>query len=452
MKLEFLTTPTTDKASFFGKGFHVDWILFLSTILIVATGILMIYSTEISLGHGYALKQGIATFIGLVGMIFLMVLPYQIFRTYTKSLYILMIFVLIGVLMFGVTLRATRGWFQFGPFFIQAPEVAKILFILSVAGYLDQRIEWYSPKSLVIPFLLAGFPILLILAEPDLSSSLVFFPATLVMFYVAGARALHLLSLCLVGFIATGIPLISTYFRLLGPSLKDHSILFFLSKALSGGLNSLWFFLGVCGFLIVCWWFLRKMRVYIPSLYLWVTLFLISLGSLGAIATEKVIKEYQRKRLVAFVNPELDPLGGGYNVRQSQIAIGSGQIFGKGYGNGTQSRLGFLPSRHTDFIFSVIGEELGFFRSLFILFLYFLIIWRSFEISLVSRDRFGSLVSAGFGAMFAFYALLNLGMTMGLAPVAGVPLPMLSYGGSSILSSLFSIGIVLSVHWRRYLL
>ena len=119
---------------------------------------------------------------------------------------------------------------------------------------------------------------------------------------------------------------------------------------------------------------------------------------------------------------------------------------------GTQSRLGFLPSRHTDFIFSVVGEELGFVRSLGVLAFYFFIIWRGFEISLVSRDRYGSLVAAGYAAMFAFYALLNLGMTMGLAPVAGVPLPLVSYGGSSVVSSMLAVGVLISIHWRRHLL
>jgi rod shape determining protein RodA len=317
---------------------------------------------------------------------------------------------------------------------------------------LDQRIQWSDPRSLVMPFILAGLPIGLILIQPDFSSSLVFMPAALVMFFIAGARTLHLLAVCLVGALATGIPLASTYFRLLGTAIQERPIMNFLATAFNGGWPAVWLFVGVCLTLFVCWWFLRQMRVYIPSVYLWTTLALLLLGTLGAVAGDRALKDYQRKRLVAFVNPELDPLGGGYNVRQSQIAIGSGQVLGKGYGNGTQSRLGFLPSRHTDFIFSVIGEELGFIRSLGVLLLYFLIVWRGYDIAVASRDRYGSLVAAGFATMFGFYALLNLGMTMGLAPVAGVPLPMVSYGGSSVLSSMLCVGIMLSIHLRRYLL
>ena len=436
----------------FSRGFNVDLVLFGATIFTVITGLFTIYSTDTTGTGGFLLRQMIAAVVGLVGMLFLTLLPYQIFRAYIRPLYIFMLLVLIGVLVFGVNLRGTRGWFHLGPIYIQSSEVTKITFVLCLAGFLDRRIQWYTPKSLVLPFLVAMTPIALIIIQPDFSSSLVYIPVTLVMFYVAGARALHLLAVCLMGGLAAGIPLLSTYFSLMGESLKKHEVLLFLSKALKGGWPGVWLFIGICVALILAWWFLRKMRVYVPSMYLWVTLSLILFGVVGAMGTDRVLKVYQRKRLVAFVNPELDPLGGGYNVRQSQIAIGSGRIMGKGYRKGTQSRLGFLPSRHTDFIFSVIGEELGFIRAMIVLGFYFLIVWRGFEISLVARDRFGGLVASGFAAMFAFYALLNLGMTMGMAPVAGVPLPLVSYGGSSVVSSMFAVGILMSIHWRRYML
>jgi len=431
---------------------RVDWALLFSTLGVVTIGILMVHSTELRQDSGFLIRQLAAGIIGLCGMIFLMALPYQVFRSYIRPLYLFMVSVLILVLIFGVNLRGTKGWFQIGPIYLQASEVAKLLFIITLAGYLDRRIQWYSPQALLGPFSLAMFPIGLILIQPDLSSSLVFFPVTLIMFYVAGARTLHLLAVCLVGGLAAGIPLAGTYFRLSKASFKGSPLLSFLGEALSGGWPGVTLFGGICLFLILTWWFLRKFRVYVPSAYLWVTLFLIGLGTVGAMGSERALKDYQRKRLVAFINPDIDPLGSGYNIKQSQIAIGSGRVLGKGYGKGTQSQLGFLPSRHTDFIFSVIAEELGFVRSFLMLALYFLIVWRSFEISLESRDRFGSLVAAGLGSMFAFYFVLNLGMTMGLAPVAGVPLPMVSYGGSSVVSSMLSIGVLLSIHWRRFLL
>jgi rod shape determining protein RodA len=143
-------------------------------------------------------------------------------------------------------------------------------------------------------------------------------------------------------------------------------------------------------------------------------------------------------------------MGAGYHVIQSEIALGSGKIFGKGLFSGTQGRLGFLPEQHTDFIFSVLGEELGFVMSGFVLLLYLTLLWRTVVIAGDSRDRFGSLVAVGIACMFAFYIFLNLAMVMGLAPVTGLPLPFLSYGGSSLISSLAAVGILLSIHVRRY--
>jgi rod shape determining protein RodA len=202
------------------RGYHIDWVLLFSTLLTILVGVLIIHSTEIDSSGGYVLRQVVAAFVGFMGLVFLMVIPYQVFRTYIKPIYLFMIFILIAVLFLGVNLRGTRGWFRLGPVFLQSSEVAKPLFVLTLAGFLDQRIQWYTPKSLVVPFMLACIPIGLILIQPDFSSSLVYFPITLVMFYAAGARTLHLLSLCFVGGLSAGIPLLSTYFSLLGEKDK----------------------------------------------------------------------------------------------------------------------------------------------------------------------------------------------------------------------------------------
>jgi rod shape determining protein RodA len=166
---------------------------------------------------------------------------------------------------------------------------------------------------------------------------------------------------------------------------------------------------------------------------------------------ERSLKDYQRRRLVVFLNSHIDPRGSGYNIMQSKIAIGSGKFTGKGLKKGTQTQLGFLPERHTDFIFSVIGEEGGWIIAQFTLIFYFFFIWRGFVIAKESRDRYGSLVATGITTMFAFYAVINIGMVMGMMPVTGVPLPFLSYGGSSIFSSFCAIGILCSIHIRRHM-
>ncbi|HNG45566.1 MAG TPA: FtsW/RodA/SpoVE family cell cycle protein, partial [Elusimicrobiota bacterium] len=164
------------------------------------------------------------------------------------------------------------------------------------------------------------------------------------------------------------------------------------------------------------------------------------------------LKTYQRKRLIAFIDPAVDPLGAGYNILQSKIAIGSGRLFGKGFLSGSQSQLGFLPEKHTDFIFSVIGEEMGFLGAVLVLAVYFWVAWRAFDIAFTARDRFGRYLASALGAYFAFSGLINTGMVMGLMPVTGVPLPFLSYGGSGLVGSFMAVGLLLSIHLRRYLL
>jgi rod shape determining protein RodA len=162
------------------------------------------------------------------------------------------------------------------------------------------------------------------------------------------------------------------------------------------------------------------------------------------------LEEYQIKRFTTLFNPDEDPLGTGYQVLQSKIAIGSGMLWGKGLGRGTQNRLDFIPEQHTDFIFSVVGEELGFLKTLLVLGLYVLILSRCLIACVNASDKEGTVVAAGILSMFLFHLVVNLGMTMGIMPVTGVPLPFLSYGGSALLVNSFAVGLVLNVGWNRH--
>ena len=161
------------------------------------------------------------------------------------------------------------------------------------------------------------------------------------------------------------------------------------------------------------------------------------------------LKDYQKSRLTVFMDPNVDPLGAGYHIIQSKIAIGSGQLFGKGLFNGTQSQLNFLPENHTDFIFAVVGEELGFVGSVAILLLYFLLLYRGVQTAKNARDKFGTLLAAGITSMMAFHVLVNVGMTIGIMPVTGIPLPFMSYGVSALTTNLVSIGILLNIQSRQ---
>jgi len=171
---------------------------------------------------------------------------------------------------------------------------------------------------------------------------------------------------------------------------------------------------------------------------------------LAAVLAWPFLKDYQKTRIYTFLDPSLDPRGAGYQKIQSQIAVGSGGLLGKGFREGSQAQLGYLPARHTDFVFSVLAEELGFVGVVVVLGLYLLVLWRMLETARLARDRLGAFLAAGLAAVFAFQVVYNVAMVAGLVPVKGLPLPLLSYGGSSILSSLMGVGLILSVRMRRF--
>jgi len=162
------------------------------------------------------------------------------------------------------------------------------------------------------------------------------------------------------------------------------------------------------------------------------------------------LEDYQRTRIYTFLDPSLAPRGAGYQQIQSQIAVGSGGLLGRGFLEGSQAQLGYLPARHTDFVFSVLAEEMGFLGVVVVLGLYLLVVWRMLETARLARDRLGAFLVAGITASFAFQVVYNVAMVAGLVPVKGLPLPLMSYGGSSVLSSLTGIGLVLSVRMRRF--
>jgi rod shape determining protein RodA len=182
---------------------------------------------------------------------------------------------------------------------------------------------------------------------------------------------------------------------------------------------------------------------------------IVFISVMGIIAMPLVwkygLKDYQKHRVLTFISPDSDPQGKGYNSIQSRIAVGSGQITGKGFRQGTQSQLEFLPERHTDFIYSVLSEEWGFFGSVIVMGIFIWLFLVSFEISLKARDRNGALITVGVTAYLFWHMFVNIGMVIGLLPIVGVPLPLLSYGGSGMLTTMFGLGLVSSVAYRRYL-
>ncbi|GAB4483915.1 MAG: rod shape-determining protein RodA [Thermodesulfovibrionales bacterium] len=176
---------------------------------------------------------------------------------------------------------------------------------------------------------------------------------------------------------------------------------------------------------------------------------LVSLPFLGNVFWSG-LKEYQKNRIVAFINPEVDPTGIGYHINQSKVAIGSGEVTGKGYLNGTQGPFRFLPEKHTDFIFAVFAEEWGFVGSAFLLGLYFILITRGLDTARKAKDPFGRFLALGITFMFCIYFFINIGMTLGMMPVVGIPLPFMSYGGTALLSNFVAAAILINVRSRRF--
>jgi rod shape determining protein RodA len=188
-----------------------------------------------------------------------------------------------------------------------------------------------------------------------------------------------------------------------------------------------------------------------PGMKLLIILLIIILGVAGLFLSHKYfntplpVKSYQINRLTSFIHPERDPAGTGWQLRQAMIGVGSGQFFGKGLFKGTQGRLGFIPEDHTDFIFSVLSEELGFVGSFIVLFLYFLMIWRGVRIAYQAKDKTGCLIATGIISMFLFHVTENIGMNMGMMPVAGIPLPFISFGGTAMVVNIIAIGILSNI-------
>jgi rod shape determining protein RodA len=256
------------------------------------------------------------------------------------------------------------------------------------------------------------------------------------MFYIGGINEMCLLLLIIPGLVAasTTIFILNKGWTILslGATIK---ILIFLAAYAAGT--------------FLAYYLISKTRVRNGKKWVKYISLYILIGISIALAGSGILKGYQRQRLLAFVDPHSDPKGSGYQIIQSKIAIGSGGLIGQGYLKGTQNRLDFLPAQHTDFIFSVVAEEEGFLGVIVILSLYYVLITRGLRAAQRANDTFGTLLATGVVAMIATQLFMNVGMTLGLMPITGVPLPLMSYGGSSLMATFISIGLLLNVRLKR---
>lgn len=407
---------------------NLEWTILIPALLLILIGLVNLYSvghvpselqdTFRPGGSSFFLRQLVWSVAGLAVMLFAFFIPFRYFEGTAVISYCVLLVLLVVVLLFE-PLKGSSRWINFGPFRFQPSELMKIAVIFILARYLsEKKNDPNRPKVLALTAAVMALPFLLILKQPDLGTALVL---PVVLFCLLFWRGLN--EGLLILFVS---PIVSAFLTIYCESAfkrgsYPYPLLIF--------------------FVVILYLAYRQRDQILRSA-------LLVLSNLGIMLLIPVLisllKPYQQKRILAFLRPESDILGMGWQVFQSKVAIGSGGFFGKGFLHGTQKMYAFIPERHSDFAFSVLSEELGFIGSFVVLCLFTAIIIRGFNLATKVKNRFASLATIGISSYFAFHLIINIGMTIGLAPVTGLPLPFLSYGGSSMLVSCFMIGVLLN--------
>ncbi len=394
-----------------------DFSLWISAILLICIGLAAIYSSTINnaaAGNNFE-KQLIFAVVSIIVFFIAYSVPVNTFKMITIPSYLLSLFLLAVVVVIGRKIYGAKSWLNLGSFGFQPSEFAKIGTILALAAFLSRRNTNIESFTDIIMALAIGFmPVVLILLEPDMGTALVFVGLILTMIFWKGISLFGLFVVLSPGFVALA-SLLGTYY-LFGALIIVLAILFFFKKDI--------FFSG--------------------------SILALNIGA-GFFAdyVYKALSPHQQRRIQTFVDPSADPLGAGYNAIQARVAIGSGGFFGKGFLHGNQTQLQFIPEQWTDFIYCVIGEEFGFIGAVIVMTLFLVIFLRIFRLAAVSKDEFLSLTLMGILAVFIIHFVVNIGMTIGIMPVIGIPLPFVSYGGSSLLVNMFMLGIVGNIYRTR---
>ncbi|HQW06986.1 MAG: rod shape-determining protein RodA [Flavobacteriales bacterium] len=364
----------------------------------------------------------------------------ELFREMAFGIYGFVILLLVAVLLFGKEVNGAKAWFAIGGFGIQPAEFAKFATALALSRYLSGLKALVDTRSRVISTAIILFPVTLIMLQPDTGTALVS-GAFILVLYREGLSG----NVLLLGILAAVLSILSLI-------LKESSFdLPFTDKVLTG---QYFLFALITVFTVLAWWLVRNLVVkrMRKRLYgLIVVGFISSAAFIGSVdyAFEKVLATHQRDRILVMLGQKEDPQGLGYNVKQSQTAIGSGGFAGKGYLDGTLTKFKYVPMQSTDFIFCTVGEEWGFIGSAFVVILLTALILRIIQISDRQRSRFTRIYAYCVASIFFLHLMINVGMTIGLAPVIGIPLPFFSYGGSSMISFTILLGILLRLDAER---
>lgn len=416
----------------FFKNF--DWLILLPVLLLISMGLLTLYSV----GHvpeelketfphtesPFFARQALWVGLGLIVMAAAFLVPFKYYESSAVLFYITGL-AFLAVLLALAPSRGASRWIVVGGFHFQPSEFAKITVIFILARFLaEKRNNPNNLRTMIVSVFVVLVPFLLVVKQPDLGTAFVFPAILLPVLYWRGLD-----EVLLIMFLS---PIVSAFLtiyseRSLGRAAYPYPLLIF--------------------FLFILYIAYRKRRDIMKS----VMLVSINIGVMLIVPNlMNRLQEYQQKRILAFLRPESDILGTGWQVYQSKVAIGSGGFQGKRFLHGTQKLLAFLPERHSDFIYSVLSEELGFLGAVIILIFFTVLIIRGLYLAANVKNRFASIAAAGICSYFAFHVIINVGMAVGLAPVTGLPLPFMSYGGSSMLVSCFLAGVLLNFSARFY--
>lgn len=390
-----------------------DWKTLIITFGLLAIGLLSIYSSTNSPGMGiFFEKQVVYVVVGIAAMLAVMYIPEHWLQVYTMPFYIVNILLLLIVLQFGTSVYGTRGWLNLAGISLQPGEIAKLGVILIIArhlAYKGRRINNYRDFAIVLVYVIV--PAFLVLREPDFGSMTVLFAVLLgVLLWV-------------------GFDLFVLYFIISIP------IVFILSL-----MGAQYYFVYATLFAGTAIFFRRKIILTVAAIGI-----IIAVGYASIFIYEKM-PPHQKKRIDVFLNPGLDPQGAGYNVIQSIYAVGNGQITGKGFLEGTQTQLRYIPKQWTDFIFSVPAEEFGFVGGSAVLGLLILLMLRAIAIARETRSKYLSIVCIGGASLLFYHTMINIGMAIGFMPVMGIPLPFISSGGSSLVVNMIIVGFMLNAY------
>ena len=359
----------------------LDPLLLLATVGLVAYSVWVLSSATADdipgQPHFYVYRQIAYGLVGLALMLLISRLDYSRIREWKSGLYAFMLASILFVYAVGGATRGSKRWIDFPFFKFQPSELGKVLLVLALAGFVVDRVRRLNERETTSRVMLAAVvPAILVVAEPDIGSGMVYMVVALAVLFVAGTKWTHFAALTALGTAAVVLVLVA---------------------APAAGID--------------------------------------------------VLKPYQVDRLTAFLHPTDNPRKEGYQINQSLTAVGSGGKAGRG-DQATQTKLNFLPEHHTDFVFSVVGEEFGFIGAAIVLSLYALMIWRCLRVLTMAKNLYGALIAGGITAMLMFQIFINVGMTIGIMPITGVPLPLMSYGGSSVLVTFLAIGLLQSIYAR----